>query len=56
VTQLGIVAPILFFAASQPARERLARQGLTLATPDADVLLRHIETAALGALRGKSAS
>lgn len=51
VTQLGIVAPLLFFAASQPARQRLARQGVAMATPPADLVLRHIEAATLGALR-----
>lgn len=51
VTQLGIVAPLLFFAASKPARERLGRQGMALATPDPALVLRHIEAATLGALQ-----
>lgn len=51
ITQLGIVAPILFFAASAPVRQRVARKGDKLAMPRPDDLLRHIEVATLGALR-----
>jgi hypothetical protein len=51
VVQLSIVGPILLFAASAPARERLGRHGESLASPERDQVLRHIERAAVGALR-----
>lgn len=50
ITQLGIVAPILFFVASAPARERLAHRGEKLALPPQADLVRHVEVATLGAL------
>lgn len=56
VTQLGIVAPVLFFAASQTARERLGRQGGVDATPSLDLVLQHIEAATLGALQDDAAA
>jgi AcrR family transcriptional regulator len=51
VVQVSIVGPILVFLTSAPARERLARRGEALASPDREQLLRHIERAAIGALR-----
>ena len=51
ITQLGIVAPILFHAASAPVRARIARQGEPLAHAERDDLIRHIEAATIGALR-----
>jgi TetR/AcrR family transcriptional regulator len=52
VVQISIVGPILMFAASAPARERLAaRGGDSDPAPESDTLLRHIERAAVGALR-----
>jgi TetR/AcrR family transcriptional regulator len=58
VVQVSIVGPILVFAASAPARERLAARhphGETFAAPGSDDLLRHIERAAVGALRRPAA-
>jgi AcrR family transcriptional regulator len=59
VVQVSIVGPILMFATSAAARERLAaRPALrgTFAAPDGDDLLRHIERAAVGALRPVTAA
>ncbi len=53
IAQLGIVGPILMFAASAPARERLGRHGERFPAPTPDDLLRHVERAALGALQSK---
>lgn len=49
--QVGIVGPLLMFAASAPARDRLARHGAAFVSPQADELLHHIERATIGALR-----
>jgi TetR/AcrR family transcriptional regulator len=51
ITQLGIVAPILFHAASAPVRARIGRQVGSLANADLDELIRHVEAATIGALR-----
>jgi TetR/AcrR family transcriptional regulator len=51
VVQLGIVGPLLMFAASAPARDRLARHGAAFVSPRPEELLRHIERATAGALR-----
>lgn len=50
VVQLGIVGPVLTFLASAPARRRLGRQVPALTEPDFDVLVQHVEAAAIGAL------
>ena len=50
VVQLGIVGPLLMFAVSAPARERLGRHGEQMASPERDDVLKHIEAAAIGAL------
>lgn len=55
VVQLNIVGPILLFAASAPARRRLARRGTLPGEPEHEQLLQHIESATLGALRGGDA-
>ena len=49
--QVGIVGPLLLFAASAPARDRLARHGVAFVSPQSDELLRHIERATIGALQ-----
>lgn len=54
VAQLGIIAPLLFYAASQPVRDRVARQSLPLAAASREELVQHIEAATLGALRGRA--
>jgi TetR/AcrR family transcriptional regulator len=54
--QLGIVGPLLMFAASAPARDRLARLGATFVSPPVDDVLQHIERATLGALRVDAAT
>ena len=51
VVQIGIVGPLLMFAASAPARARLGRRGDLLPAPAPGDLLRHVERAALGALQ-----
>lgn len=56
VVQVGIVGPLLMFAASAPARRRLAHDGESLAAPQPEDLVRHIERAAIGALRQPAAS
>lgn len=50
IVQLGIVGPLLMFAVSAPARQRLARHGEQMASPERDDVLKHIEAAAVGAL------
>jgi len=50
VVQLGIVGPLLMFAVSEPARQRMNRDGEPLASPERDDILKHIEAAAIGAL------
>jgi hypothetical protein len=51
VAQVSIVGPILMFAASAPARERLAHTAEPLASPEREAFLRHMERAAIGALQ-----
>jgi AcrR family transcriptional regulator len=50
ITQLGIVAPLLFHAASAPVRARISGPDKPLAAAERDALIRHIEAATLGAL------
>ncbi len=48
VVQIGVVAPLMFFAATLPLRERVS--GLVpaeLVLPDLDVVVRHIQNATL---------
>lgn len=48
VVQIGVVAPLMFFAATLPLRERVS--GLVpaqLVLPDLDVVVRHIQAATL---------
>ena len=54
VAQVAIVGPILMFAASAPARERLARADEPLLSPERNEFLEYIERAAIGALRPPS--
>jgi TetR/AcrR family transcriptional regulator len=54
--QVGIVGPLLLFAASAPARDRLARHGAAFVSPQPDELLQYIERAVVGALRIDSAA
>jgi TetR/AcrR family transcriptional regulator len=57
VVQMSIVGPIVMFETSAPARKRLAtRHGESFKAPVADELLRHIECAAVGALRRPAAA
>lgn len=50
VAQVAIVGPILMFAASTPARTRLAREIHELVSPDREQFLQYVERAAIGAL------
>jgi TetR/AcrR family transcriptional regulator len=50
VTHLGIVAPLLLFAASAPARGRFAKLGHAPIDVPADLIVRHIQNATLAAL------
>jgi TetR/AcrR family transcriptional regulator len=52
IVQLTIVGPILLFAASATARQRLARIVGPVAIPPREALLEHVEAAAIGGLRG----
>jgi AcrR family transcriptional regulator len=52
VAQMGIVAPLLFFAASAPVRARLRDHApFPLAEVTPDVVLEHVQDATLSALR-----
>jgi AcrR family transcriptional regulator len=49
-THLGIVAPLLFFAATAPIRRRFAGVGLPGLELDADLFIAHVQHTALAAL------
>ncbi len=52
IAQMGIVAPLLFFAASAPVRSRLrARAPFPLAEVTPQAVLDHVQNATLAALR-----
>lgn len=50
ITHLGIVGPLLLFAASAPARGRLAKLGRLPVDVPHDVLVAHVQNATLAAL------
>ncbi|MEO7192980.1 MAG: TetR/AcrR family transcriptional regulator [Vicinamibacterales bacterium] len=52
ITQMGIVGPLLLFAASAPARERFSRlvPQFSAAAVPVDALVTHVETATLAAV------
>jgi AcrR family transcriptional regulator len=50
VTHLGIVAPLLFFAATAPMRRRFAGLGLAGLDPAPDLFIAHVQHTTLAAL------
>jgi len=51
VVQMGIVAPLMFFAASAPLRERAGRLlPPVTATPDLDTVIRYVQASTLSVL------
>ena len=49
--QIGIVAPLMFFTASAPLRERAGRlMPPVMPWPDAEAVIRHVQSATLSAL------
>jgi TetR/AcrR family transcriptional regulator len=51
VTQMGIVAPLLLFAASAPARDRFSQLAPGFAVVPQEAVVGYVETATLAALR-----
>jgi TetR/AcrR family transcriptional regulator len=55
VVQVGIVAPLLFFLASGPVRERFKRKGPAgIAAIPTDAMIHYVQTMTLGAIRSTS--
>jgi AcrR family transcriptional regulator len=55
IIQIGIVAPLLLFAASAPARKRLARAAPAgIAGVSREAVIAHVESATLAVLRQRS--
>ena len=56
VVQIALVAPLMFFAASAPLRERalkiLPAQGPAMTMPELDAVIRYVQTATLSVLSG----
>jgi AcrR family transcriptional regulator len=51
VVQIGIVAPLMFFAATRPLRQRVGRLvPAHLVLPDLEVVVRHLQSATLSVL------
>jgi AcrR family transcriptional regulator len=50
VAHMGIVAPLLFFAASAPARSRFSRTGAAGIDPAPGLLIAHVQNTTLAAL------
>ena len=57
VTQISLVAPLMFFAASAPFRERMARLvPAPYATPHLNDVIAHVQAATLGVLTSRASS
>jgi AcrR family transcriptional regulator len=57
IAQMGIVAPLVFFAASAPLRARIGNRALfPLAEVTPDAVLAHVQNATLAALRTRPAA
>jgi hypothetical protein len=57
VVQISIVAPLMFFAASAPFRERVSRlMPAPVATPDLNDMIAHVQAATLAVLSAPTLS
>lgn len=56
IVQLGLIAPLMFFAASTPLRERAGQlMPPPMASPDLDTVIRYVQDSTLAVLSGGAA-